>query len=123
MFELKQEHMDAFNETADENFVSRACVHVRTTLPDQTANYSDEDLGTRVRGDAGRADSYGLTWERSKVRFIETSFLLGQDFDRNPHYDWAGLIPRDQQFGQDARCLALIMCASRASRWKTKEEN
>lgn len=122
MFEIRPEHVQAFDETARENFSQRACAHLRKTLPSQTASYADEDLAARVRRDGERAVAYGLTWERSKVRFIEASLLLGPDFDHDPRYDWAGIMLRNREFGQEQRSLALVMCAHQATQLDWKEE-
>lgn len=107
--------MNAFAKTADENFVDRTCVHLRRVLPTETSACSDDALRDRVRLDAARSRVYGLTWERSIVPFVEASLLLGPAFDLDPRFDWAPMILRNQDFGQDERSLALVMCAHQAA--------
>jgi hypothetical protein len=121
MFELRDSHMSAFERTAEGNFVERTCTHVRKTLPNQTAEFSGDALRTRVETGSERAKAYGLTWERSMVRFVETEILLGEGFDHDPRYDWSVMILRNRDFGQDQRSLALVLCAVNAA--KRREAN
>lgn len=120
MFELRQDHVAAFEDTAEENFIGRVGVHLRTALPLQTAAESDEAMHQRVRDGAARARSYGLTWERSIVRFMESDYLLGRNFERDPRYDWAPMILGNPQFGQDARALSLVLCAAEAAELRAR---
>lgn len=115
MLQLRRDHMDAFAKTAEDNFIDRTCLHLRQVLPRETSAYSDDALHDLVRRDAARARVYGLTWERSIVRFAEATLLLGPAFDLDPRYDWAQMILRNQDFGQDQRSLALVMCAHQAA--------
>ena len=95
--------MAAFQKQAMEDFETRAVRHLRRNLPKPTAKWSDDDLRRRVRECIPRAKEYDLVSEQQVICFVDTSYLLGENFDKDSKYDWSPellksteLSPRDK---------------------------
>jgi|ERR1051326_247932 hypothetical protein len=111
MFQLRDEHLKAFETVALDNFVERAVQHLRAELPRQTADYSDRRLRRRVRSCIDRCAAYGLTTEQQIIHFTETTFLLGKWFDSDPEQRWTKETLRDPELSPDERAALLAAVA------------
>jgi hypothetical protein len=111
MFELREDHLTAFRNTAAANFEDRAVAHLRKELPDQTAGLTDDDLRRRIRSSMNRGRQYGLTSERQLMRFVDADFLLGDSFEVDPQQSWSAAILRDPDYSADERSALLLAAA------------
>lgn len=111
MFQIRDDHMNAFRETARENFEDRAIAHARAELPRQTASLSDDDLRQRVRSAVDRGRQYGFTTERDVICFFDTGLILGESFDSDPRNDWTLEILRDPELSAAERSQLLLTAA------------
>ena len=89
MFQIREEHVSAFQKVAVDNFEERAVRHLRTDLAEHTAGCSDGDLRARVRECIPRAAAYDLNTERQVIFFVDTTYLAGVGFDTDPACPWA----------------------------------
>jgi hypothetical protein len=108
MFQLSQNHMNAFERVSMANFEMRGGAYLRKTLPRQTAPYTDEQLRRRVGSGADRARAYGLYSEQQIMRFVETGFRLGEWFDSDPQHRWSQQVLRDSTVSADHRAALLV---------------
>jgi hypothetical protein len=84
MFQLRDEHLNALASVSRDNFVERGVSHLRVSLPDYSAPYTDDQLRERIRECVGRAGGYGLTSERQVMAFVDTTYIKGRNFDQDP---------------------------------------
>jgi len=108
MFQVRDDHMKAFGQTAEDNFVDRAVQHLRRRLPRETANHNDDELRARVRGGMKRAQTYGLITERQILCFVDTGVLLHEGFDTDPAYPWAGQILGAREASAEVRATSIL---------------
>ena len=89
MLRLRSEQMTALGKVVQDEFERRVIVHLRESLPELTADLSDDDLRPRLQRGWKRAEKHGLESQRQAVCYIDTCFLLGDDFEQNPRHAWA----------------------------------
>ncbi len=108
MFQLRDDHLRAMGQVAEDNFVTRAVAHLRSTYPETTKPMSDEDLSGRVRRGRQRAAVYGLSSEKQVMCFLDSGVILGETFDVNPAHAWTRPILTDPQKSADERAGTLL---------------
>jgi uncharacterized protein YyaL (SSP411 family) len=115
MLRIRDEQMQAFDADAQKRFEDRAIRHLRANLPRQTEHFSDDNLRARVRTGAVRAREYGLESEQQIMCFVDTTFLLANNFDTAPAFSWARTILTDPQLTANQRAGTLLAAAERNS--------
>ena len=111
LMRIRPEQMEAFRKQAMANFEDRAVDHLRQCTTEAVAPYSDDHLHMRVRQGIVRAEPYGLTTEQHVMAFVDTTFLVGEDFDTDPGQDWSRLILDSRQFDAEEKATGLICIA------------
>src|ERR1700732_4117643 len=97
MFEMRPDHVKAFEAAQLNRFEERAAAHARRTLPEETAQMSEEQLQARIRREMHKAQSYGLTTERQIFSFLDAGLMLGEGFDTNYKYPWVRQVLEDPE--------------------------
>lgn len=87
--------MEVFEEAALRDFEARVSRHVRETFPKSFEVLGEARVLDILRGAVGRAQSHGLTTERSVVMYLNLMFMLGSGFDEDPQLPWAAEILGD----------------------------
>ena len=113
MFQLREQHIQAMETVAEDNFVERGVLHLRTAFPDATSSMTDESLRARVRNGMSRARMYGLDTEQQIMCFVDSGMILGEAFDSNPNHDWARQILDRRQYPAEVRSQSLLLGATR----------
>jgi len=108
MWKIRQEQVDALSRGVMEGFERRAVGHCRRVLTQQVRPYTDAQLRERVRACLPRAAPYGLTTEYEVLCFVDTSFLLGEWFDRDPVHAWALQVLQDSKLTPEERADLLL---------------
>jgi len=121
MLKIRDEHMQAFQAQTRTQFEERGVRHLRTHLPEQTAPFSDKDLRTRIQTGGVRARTYGFRSERQIMSFVDTSFLIGPDFDHDRRYPWAQEILLNRAIPANRRAGTLLGNAARASGYRAPQ--
>lgn len=101
MFQLRDEHLQAFGQVAAKTFEDRAVAHTRKQFPKQTSALTDDELRERIRRDIASANQAGFTSERQIMKFVDSSLLLGEDFPQDPANEWARRILADKTPADD----------------------
>ncbi len=114
MLPLRDEHLNAFSQTALGAFEVRALAHLRKCLPDETQHHSDAELRARVRACLPRAKRHGLTTQRQLMAFVDTSYLSQEDFDVSPNCPWAAAVLDDREIPPDLKSQTLLSFAHSA---------
>lgn len=92
---IRNEQIQALDETGHPEFENGMVAHLREFAPLHWQALAEDGMRRLVREGLARASNHGLT-KRGPVRFyLETTILLGIDFDTDPQYPWAGRILRD----------------------------
>jgi hypothetical protein len=92
MLKIRSEQMAAFEAAALKGFEDRMVEHLRNFSPKHAQVLDEEQLRAVVRYGIERAESHGLTSERSIRIYTETMLMLGSNFDVDPQYPWAAEI-------------------------------
>jgi hypothetical protein len=121
MLKIRDEHMQAFQAQTMSGFEERGVRHLRTHLPEQTAPFSDNDLRVRIQTGGARARTYGFLSERQIMSFVDTSFLIGPDFDHDRRYPWAQEILLNRALPPNRRAGTLLGNAARASGYRAPQ--
>lgn len=111
IFQLRDEHVAAMGQVAEENFFDRGAIHLRKTFPDTTAGMSDEELRERVRNGRNRAAPYGLRSEKQVMWFVDSAMILGETFDTGEVHPWARAILIDPARSADDRGRTVLETA------------
>jgi len=69
------------------------------------------ELRAQVLSCAPRCAAYGLEEEEQILQFAAVTLLLGEDFDSDPDYVWAGEILRDPGLSAEERGALLVAVA------------
>lgn len=108
MFKMRDAHLQAFSDLALEGFLERATAHVRRLFPNECASARDLDLRKWFRRCIDRAGTYGLASEYEVMCYVDTTFLLGANFDTDPNHLWALELLMDQEKAPRERAEQLI---------------
>lgn len=79
--------------------------HLRSSLPDRIAHWSDEQAKTHVRTALRLAYSYGLRGRRDLFRFVNLTVFAGLRWWRNPRTAWMHRAMRNVDLGTPSRRL------------------
>jgi hypothetical protein len=115
MFQLSENHLDAFRGIARGVFETRGVAHLSRRLPKQTAPYDDEQLRERIRSCIPRANRYNLTTQREVMAFVDTTYLSHEHFDTDPSCHWAQAVLGDREVAPDLKANLLVSFAYRSS--------
>lgn len=108
MFQLREEHMRALRQVAQENFEERGVAYLRRDPPGDAATQSEEQLRLRIRSCVQRGKRYGLVSEQQVMSFVTATYVVGEDFDTSPDCDWAPRVLRDPRTSGDTKATLLI---------------
>ena len=89
MLLIRDAQMDRLSEVAEERFVERVRVFLRSSWPDACAALGDDGVRASVRRGMTQAARFGIATERDIVRYVNVMYLLGPDFCEEPDRDWA----------------------------------
>lgn len=89
---LRPEQFAEFRKMMRLRFVERMEKRLRERFPDEMEEIPEKERGRRILGDVERAEGYGIVLEHDVQRFLDCTFLLGADFDRDPERPRAGEI-------------------------------
>jgi len=114
MFQLRDEHQEAFEAAALAGFERRAVAHVRANFPDESSKLTDHEIRASARDGLRRSKAYGFETERQVMRFVDTGFLIGPDFDTREDAAWTRMILNSVEDPVEQRSRWLLACAQRA---------
>jgi hypothetical protein len=112
VLKIRQEQSDVFRRESLDRFEANAVRHLRTHLADPTQDYTDEELRQRVRNCISRSTSHGLRSEQQVMCFVDTSFLLNEQFDTDPAHAWAAKVLRSEKLEPGQKATVLLATAT-----------
>ena len=109
MLIIRPEQKAVFEERAFLSYSKQAIEHLRTELPDLTAELSDGALLNSVRTCIPIAATYGLTNWAEIMAFVDATYLLGDErFDLDPDYWWAPEILNSPYLSSMEKAIQLL---------------
>ncbi len=94
---IRNAQVEALAEPLVLAFVGSMVVHCARFFPGPAAELGDEGLERVIRRGIGRAWSYGFDRRRMVRAYVDLTFMLGSDFDRDPQLPWARRILTDPE--------------------------
>jgi hypothetical protein len=86
MFQLRQEHLDAFGRVAQRAWHLHVSDKMRRIFPDETKGLSDEQLLKRVAKGHRAANNLGVHSRRGVMRVVGFDFLAGEGVVDSPKF-------------------------------------
>jgi hypothetical protein len=120
MFRIRAEQLDALEAAQIRRFEDLAIEHLRIYFHELTQPFSDDQLRLRVRECTIRSERYGLTSEQEIMYFLDTTFLLGNDFDLDPAISWAKDLLDDDELDPTDKAETLLEWAIES--WEGENE-
>lgn len=84
---------------------------MRLTFPEATASLDDGRLEELVAQAQARAESYGLTSDADRARFLNLAAVFGWDFDQDPERGWMQAMLTDPAVSSPSERLRLLAAA------------
>ncbi len=116
---ITRQQLQALADQSRHDFISRSAEFLRSTWPSQTNSFSDHRLRDLIHASIVRAEEYGIEIEADVIRFVETSLLLGEDFDTSAQFPWAAEFLQDEF---DAPWMKMVRIVERRNRLLGIEE-
>lgn len=76
-------------------FEASMLAHLRQFFPAETAALGEERLRALIADGKRHARAHGADSEAALCRFIDIRFVFGEEFDRDPRYEWIAAPLRD----------------------------
>ena len=109
MFRLRQDHVDAFEGAALDDFLSLGVAHLRSHLAAETKPFTDDELKLRIRQCIKRAYPYGLATEPQVMTFVDATYLAGEQFDQDPRCSAARQLLDDPTASPETKATLLLL--------------
>lgn len=82
MLKIRNEQIEAFNESLREKFIRNLCLELRDEHKESVEPLDDEELREMVEVGVERAEEYGLESDDDVETFVTLLFTVGWYFDR-----------------------------------------
>lgn len=89
MLRIRPEQVEKFKAAAASRFEDWMVGHLKKFFPEKCDEMGEEGMRGMIRHGAKRAEVYGIEQGPDMCLYIDTMFLLGKDFDRDPQHRWA----------------------------------
>lgn len=89
MLTIRNAQMEVLAREIRRRFEQQVLLHLRKSLPDSVARFTDGELLHLIEAAVSKAHGYNITLQPDVVRFIEYVFLYDPEFDALPAWDWA----------------------------------
>ena len=95
VMKLNPNQLRAFEDASHPEFENILVGHLEQFSPLHSASLGEQGIRTLIQRGTRRATAYSLTNQDCVRLYVETTILLGIDFDTDPQYPWAGAILQD----------------------------
>ena len=114
MLTIRNAQLDALSSPIQERFGETALRRLLQLHPEECALLGDPELRNMVTRSQIKADVYGLITRGQIYQFVESTLLLGDDFDESPEYPWAQELLADKYRNPKVKAAKLQECTNRA---------
>lgn len=98
MLKIRAEQLAVFDALANDAFERKAMELLREHWPEESGLLGEQKLRERITAGRQRVGEYGITADRDVLRFLNVTFALGPEFDRDPRYPWAAVYLNEPTF-------------------------
>jgi hypothetical protein len=122
LLKIRDSQMRALCHDGEDRFIERAAHHLARFFPHLFESFNRELLIARVRRGVEQAAIYGIASERDLLRWLNVAAALGEDFAKNPKYQWARrilespLLPSDKAERLSRTALDVIQDLARSEK-------
>lgn len=113
MLVIRKEQVVALSEAAYESFCRRLYEHIKKCWPREFEEKTPAGVRQSIEQGIARAEEYGIQAERDVVRYLDTMYLVGEDFDVNPKTGWARVILEAKTLAPTVKAIRLWERAKR----------
>ena len=99
--------MQVFGDFMQKQFEDRMLDHIKRYFSKQFKVRGEDQTRTMIRYGMQAATKYGMQRSCDVAGVVDLVFILGQDFESNPKYQWAVDILTSAQFDQYDKITAL----------------
>ncbi len=92
MLVIRKEQVAALSEVAYGSFCRRLYDHIKKCWPREFKERTPAGVRQSIEQGIARAAVYGIQAERDVLRYLDTMYLVGDDFDVNRKTGWARVI-------------------------------
>jgi len=97
MLVIRDDQIQAFDESMLRSFKNRMFSHLRKVCPEETSNMSEEELRSLIQGGIVKAESYEIFEDDDVRRFLEYTLILKPDFDQDSSFPEIQEILNDEE--------------------------
>ena len=97
MLVIRNDQIEAFDESMLRSFKNRMVSHLRTACPEETSDMSEEELRALIQGGIDKAESYEIFEDDDVRRFLEYMLILNPDFDQDSSFPEIQEILNDEE--------------------------
>ena len=97
MLVIRDDQIEAFDESMLRNFKNRMVSHLREACPEETSDMSEEELRALIQGGIDKAESYEIFEDDDVRRFLEYMLILNPDFDQDSSFPEIQEILNDEE--------------------------
>jgi hypothetical protein len=108
---IRKEQMEALSQHASASFRERAFEHIKKCVPREFEAKGPAAAWQSIDKAIAKAAGYGIEMERDVVRYLDTMYLVGEDFDVDPNIPWARPILESPNLTPSVKALRLWECA------------
>lgn len=103
MLIIRDEQLAALSEHSRRGFEDRAYEHLCKCWVRQCERFGEQAVRSFISYAIDKAGSYGVTTEKGVIRFLDTMFALGDQFDNDPELPWFLEILKDPEMPQNIK--------------------
>lgn len=107
MFRIRSEQLDIFVELRRKQFEKEVIEHLQRCFPQKCSEVTEEGLLTLIRKSIKKAEKYEIEMKRETVKYIDLSFVFGEDFDNDPRYPHAAEALNSQNITAESKIAKL----------------
>jgi glucose-6-phosphate 1-dehydrogenase len=97
MLVIRDDQIEAFDESMLRNFRNHMVSHLRRVCPEEASDMSDEELRALIQGGIDKAESYEILEDEDVRRFVEYMLILNPDFDQDSSFPKIQEILNDEE--------------------------
>jgi hypothetical protein len=86
MLTIRKEQMEIFSQKMLERFADQAAKTLKSNFDALTNKIPEPDLLAMVHAGITRAGTYGITYEKDVMQYLEYAIRFGADFDTDPTF-------------------------------------
>ncbi len=86
MLIIRKQQMEVFSQIMLDRFADQATKSLKSNFDTLTNKIPDPELHTMVHAGITRARTYGITYEKDVLQYLEYLIRFGADFDTDPTF-------------------------------------